>query len=149
MKIAIGSDHRGFRLKGALKRVLTNAGHVVVDAGTENEKRADYPDYAFRVAEAVSRGRAKRGILICATGIGMCIAANRLPKVRAALCGDARTARMSRAHNDANVLCLSADAVSPTAAARLLRVWLRTRFTGGRHRRRLLKLERYARDFCS
>ncbi|MCX6841086.1 MAG: ribose 5-phosphate isomerase B [candidate division WOR-3 bacterium] len=140
MRIALGADHRGFALKEALKVWLAGRGHEIADFGTEGADRVDYPDYAFKVADAVSRRGADRGILICSTGIGMSIAANRFPKVRAALCSSVRLARLSREHNDANVLCLGADFVSVAGARRIVGVWLRTEFAGGRHVRRVSKL---------
>src|SRR5437870_4029987 len=109
MKIVVGSDHRGFEAKQRLAESLRRQGHEVVDVGTQGRDSVDYPDYAFEVARAVGEGRAERGILICGTGIGMCIAANKVRNVRAAPCHDSITAEMSRRHNDANVLCLSAD----------------------------------------
>src|SRR6266545_6083043 len=109
MKIAIGSDHRGFEAKRRIVSLLQQLGHEVHDLGPESKDSVDYPDYAFEVARAVSQGGAERGILICGTGIGMCIAANKVHGVRAAPCHDSITAEMSQRHNDANVLCLSAD----------------------------------------
>ncbi len=145
MKIALGADHRGFLLKERLKQQLERRGHLVADHGTFTAERADYPDYAFAVARAVARRRAERGVLICATGIGMSIAANRVPGVRAALCLTPLMARLSREHNDANVLCLGADLVSPRNAGRILSVWLKTAFARGRHQRRLSKIARCGR----
>jgi len=142
MTIALGADHRGFALKEKLKRYLAAAGHRVLDQGAFSPERSDYPDYAFAVGRAVQAGRARRGVLICATGIGMCIAANRFPKVRAALVSSVRLARLSREHNDANVLCFGADVVSWPQARRIVRVWLATAFAGGRHRRRRDRLAR-------
>lgn len=142
MTVALGADHRGFALKEQLRRYLAGAGYRVRDMGTFTAASTDYPDYGFAVARAVAAGRAQRGILICATGIGMCIAANRFPRVRAALCASVRLARLAREHNDANVLCLGADTVSWPLARRIVRVWLGTRFAGGRHRRRRNKLAR-------
>lgn len=141
MLVAFGSDHRGFRLKEKLKRTVERLGHTTNDLGPPNAGRSDYPDYAFAVAREVAAGRAERGILICSTGIGMSIAANRIPGVRAALCDSVRLARRSRLHNDANVLCLGADVVTATEAGRILRVWLSAEFAGGRHARRLAKIE--------
>jgi ribose 5-phosphate isomerase B len=141
MRIALGSDHRGFRLKEKLGTWLREHGHTVLDLGTDGPDSTDYPDYAFAVARAVARRRASRGILICGTGIGMSIAANRLRGVRAALCGNANLARQSRRHNNANVLCLGADIISPTRARQVVDTWLRTDFEGGRHRRRVRKLD--------
>ena len=142
MRIAIGSDHRGFRLKEQLKEHLERQGHRVLDFGTMTTDAVDYPDYACPVAEAVAGRRAARGILICGTGIGMSIAANRFPGVRAALCNDGRSARMSRLHNNANVLCLGGDVMITAQAKRIVSVWLKTEFEGGRHARRVRKLGR-------
>lgn len=142
MRIAIGSDHRGFRLKQKLVECLRGLGHTVLDLGTDGPDSTDYPDYAFAVARTVVRRRASRGILICSTGIGMSIAANRVPGARAALCGNVGLARLSRQHNNANVLCLGADTVTPARARRIVDAWLRTGFEGGRHRRRVRKLDR-------
>lgn len=143
MKVALGADHRGFALKQLLAQYLAAHGYQVLDMGPDDAERVDYPDYAFKVAEAVDSGRAARGILICSTGIGMSIAANRLPRVRAALCACPKLARLSREHNDANVLCLGADVVTQAAAKRILSVWLKTEFAGGRHSRRLAKIKNY------
>jgi len=143
VRIALGADHRGFRLKEALKAWLAAHGHQVVDCGPDNEDRVDYPDYAFKVAAAVACRRAERGVLVCSTGVGMSIAANKVRGVRAALVDSVRLARMSREHNDANVLCLGADVTGPAAAKRILATWLRADFTGGRHARRLAKVARY------
>jgi ribose 5-phosphate isomerase B len=145
MKVAFGADHRGFGLKEELKRWLAARGHKVIDFGPESADRVDYPDYAFKVADAVSRRQADRGILICSTGIGMSIAANKVRGVRAALADSLRLARLSREHNDANVLCLGADFVSAAEARRIIGVWLRTEFAGGRHARRVRKLGRIGR----
>ncbi len=143
MRIALGADHRGFRLKEELKRWLAARGHEVIDLGPATADRVDYPDYAFEVADAVARRKADRGILVCSTGIGMSIAANKVRGVRAALVTGVRLARLSREHNDANVLCLGADIVSTAEARRIVGVWLRTEFAGGRHARRLAKLARH------
>jgi len=142
LRIALGADHRGFRLKEHLVAWLEKSGHAVLDMGTFSEERTDYPVYAVAVARAVGRGRSERGILVCGSGIGMSMAANRVKGVRAALANDARVARMSRLHNDANVLCLGADFVSPTKGRAIAKVWLETPFEGGRHVRRLRMLER-------
>ena len=143
MKIAIGSDHRGFDAKRRLLSLLQQLGHDVLDMGPESKDSVDYPDYAFQVAQAVSQGRVERGILICGTGIGMCIAANKVPGVRAAPCHDSITAEMSRRHNDANVLCLSADLLGDELIDRMVRIWLETPFEGGRHARRVEKIVRF------
>jgi ribose 5-phosphate isomerase B len=145
MKIAIGSDHRGFEAKTRIVSILHQLGHEALDVGTHVRESVDYPDFAFDVAQAVSEGRAERGILICGTGIGMCIAANKVPGVRAAPCHDCITAEMSRRHNDANVLCLSADLLGEELIDRMVRTWLETPFEGGRHARRVEKIARYER----
>ena len=142
MRIALGADHRGFALKEDLRRWLNEHGEEVTDFGTSTAESVDYPDYAFKVAGAVARRRADRGILVCSTGIGMSIAANKARGVRAALVDSVKLARLSREHNDSNVLCLGADHVSSAAARRIVGVWLRTEFAGGRHARRLAKIAR-------
>jgi len=143
MKIAIGSDHRGFEVKRRIVSLLQQLAHEVFDAGTHTRESVDYPDIAFQVATAVSEGRADRGILICGTGIGMCIAANKVKGVRAAPCHDYVTAQMSRRHNNANVLCLSADLLGEEQIDRMVRIWLETEFESGRHARRVDKIIRY------
>jgi ribose 5-phosphate isomerase B len=140
MRIAIGSDHRGFEAKRRIKSQLLGMGHDVVDAGTDSRDSVDYPDMAFEVAKAVGAGQVERGILICGTGIGMAIAANKVHGVRAAPCHDSITAEMSRRHNDANVLCLSADLLGEELIDRMVRIWLDTAFEGGRHARRVEKI---------
>ncbi len=140
MKIALGSDHRGFEVKRRIATVLQQMGHEVEDVGPNSKDSVDYPDYAFKVAMAVSEGRAQRGVLICGTGIGMCIAANKVKGVRAAPCHDSITAEMSRRHNDANVLSLSADLLGEELIERMLRIWLETEFESGRHARRVEKI---------
>jgi ribose 5-phosphate isomerase B len=142
VRIALGADHRGFRLKERLKARLVARGHRVTDMGTDGQDSVDYPDYAARVANAVADRKAQRGILICGTGIGMSMAANRVRGVRAALCHDVRLARMSRLHNNANVLCLGGDVLAVDRANRIVDAWLRTEFEGGRHLRRVRKLDR-------
>ena len=143
MRIALGADHRGFALKEELKAWLAAHGQEVSDFGPANAERVDYPDYAFKVADAVARRQADRGILVCSTGIGMSIAANKVRGVRAALADSVRLARLSREHNDSNVLCLGADSVSAALARRIVGVWLKSGFAGGRHARRLAKIARY------
>ena len=138
--IAVASDHAGFDLKEILKRDLQQAGHDVLDLGTNSAASVDYPDFAVGVGSAVTAGKADRGILVCGTGIGMAMAANKLPGVRAAACSDAFTARMSREHNDANVLALGARITSREAAIEILELWLDTDFAGGRHARRVDKI---------
>ena len=143
MKIAIGSDHRGFEVKRRIVTVLQQLGHEVEDVGPNSKDSVDYPEFAFKVALAVSEGRAQRGVLICGTGIGMCIAANKVKGVRAAPCHDSITAEMSRRHNDANVLSLSADLLGEELIERMLRIWLETEFESGRHARRVEKITRF------
>jgi ribose 5-phosphate isomerase B len=143
MKIAIGSDHRGFEVKRRIVSLLQQSGHEVLDVGPEQRENVDYPDYAFPVAQAVGEGRAQRGILIDGTGIGMCIAANKVRGVRAAPCHDSITAEMSRRHNDANVLCISADLLGEELIDRMIRIWLETEFESGRHARRVEKITRF------
>jgi ribose 5-phosphate isomerase B len=143
MRIAIGGDHRGFEAKRRVNSVVEALGHTIEDMGTDSRESVDYPDLAFRVAEAVGLGRADRGILICGTGIGMAIAANKVRGVRAAPCHDSITAEMSRRHNDANILCLSADLLGEELIDRMIRIWLETVFEGGRHARRVEKITRY------
>jgi ribose 5-phosphate isomerase B len=140
MRIAIGSDHRGYHLKEQIIAMLRTKGHEVEDAGPSATESVDYPDFAALVAKMVSQGAVERGILICGTGIGMAIAANKFPGVRAAPCSDEVTAEISRRHNNLNVLCLSADMLSPRAVERMVEVWLSTPFEGGRHERRVEKI---------
>jgi ribose 5-phosphate isomerase B len=143
MKIAVASDHRGFDVKQRLVPLLGKLGHEVLDFGPAGRDSVDYPDFAFPAALAVRDGKAERGILIDGTGIGMCIAANKVPGVRAAPCHDGVTAEMSRRHNDANVLCLSADLLGQEVIERMVRVWLETPFESGRHARRVEKITRF------
>ena len=140
LSVALGADHAGWELKEALKAWLMDAGHQILDFGTHGPDSVDYPDYAAQVAEAVTVGKVERGVLVCGTGIGMTIAANKVAGIRAALCGDVFTARMSREHNDANVLTLGARILGPEDAIEIVRVWLDTAFAGDRHARRLAKL---------
>ena len=133
MKIAVGSDHRGFAVKENLVQLLHRLGHEVVDCGTNDASSVDYPDIAAVVAHKVSAAEVDRGILICGTGIGMCIAANKFPGVRAAPCHDDLSAEMSRRHNDLNLLCLSADMLGEKLIDRMVEIGLRTEFEGGRH----------------
>ncbi len=146
MRIAIGSDHRGFSVKNKVVELATRLGHEVCDAGPASAESVDYPDIASLVASQVSSGKVERGILICGTGIGMCIAANKFPGVRAAPCHDDLTAEMSRRHNDLNVLCLSADMLGEKLIDRMVEIWLNTPFEGGRHARRVDKIARLEGD---
>ena len=140
MRIVIGSDHRGVEAKRRLVASLQSQNHEVTDVGTQSHESVDYPDLAYEVAKRVSDGTAERGILLCGTGIGMCITANKLRGVRAAPCHDSITAEMSRRHNDANVLCLSADLLGEELIDRMVRIFLETPFDGGRHARRVEKI---------
>lgn len=140
MNVAIGSDHRGFSAKEQIKSFLTQLGHSVVDFGCEGTTSCDYPDTALAGARSVSSGETECGILLCGTGIGMSMAANKVNGIRAALCHDELTAELSRRHNNANVLCLPADLVGEELMRRVVDVWLRTDYEGGRHERRLKKI---------
>jgi ribose 5-phosphate isomerase B len=137
MRIAIGSDHAGFALKEELKQVLKEQGHEVADLGTHSEEPVDYPVYCVRVARAVAEGRSERGIVLGGSGQGEQITANKVQGVRAALGNDLYTARLSRQHNDANVLSMGARIVAPTLAREIMELWLGTAFEGGRHMKRL------------
>lgn len=143
MIIAVGSDHRGFDIKRQLLKLVLSLGHEASDCGADSKDSVDYCDFAFLVGTAVAEGRAHRGVLVSATGIGMCIAANKVPGIRAAPCHDSITAEMSRRHNDANVLCLSADLLGENLIDRMVRIWLETDFEGGRHARRVGKIASY------
>jgi ribose 5-phosphate isomerase B len=149
MRIAIGADHRGWALKNALVQWLAAQGHEVTDEGTRDPQSVDYPDYAQKVALKVARGEAERGLLICATGVGMAIAANKVHGIRATTCSDETTARLCRQHNDVNVLCLPGDHLDAPTAERIVAVWLATPFEGGRHARRLDKVAQIERQSCS
>jgi ribose 5-phosphate isomerase B len=140
LAIVLGADHAGWELKEACKAWLIDHGHQVLDFGTHSPEPVDYPDYAAQVAEAVAVGKVDRGVLVCGTGIGMAIAANKVPGVRAASCTDTFTARMSREHNDANVLCLGARLTGREVARDILDIWLDTAFAGDRHARRVGKI---------
>ena len=140
LSVALGADHAGWELKEALKSWLMEAGYQVLDFGTHSPDSVDYPDYAQQVGEAVAVGKVDRGVLVCGTGIGMTMAANKIPGVRAALCGDAFTSRMSREHNDANVLALGGRLTDADMGRDILKVWLETNFAGGRHARRVNKI---------
>lgn len=137
MRIAIGCDHGGIGLKAELVEVLQSLGHEVDDRGCYSTESVDYPEFARAVCVKVQDRSVDRGILICGTGIGMSMAANRMEGIRAALCHELFTARMSREHNDANVLCLGARVIGPGLAAEMVRVWVATEFAGGRHLQRI------------
>ena len=140
MLIAIGCDHAGVELKEELKTLITTMGHTVTDMGTDSPKSVDYPDFGELVSDAVSKGKADRGVLICGTGIGMSIVANKFPNIRAALCSEPFSARMSRQHNDANILVIGGRVTGSALAAEITKVWIETPFEGGRHANRLKKI---------
>mgnify|MGYP005663964537 CR=1 FL=1 len=142
LDIAIASDHAGVEMKLHLVKFLLKRGHNVIDMGVRRKVRVDYPDYGKKVAKAVSEGEVPLGILICGSGIGMSIVANRYKGVRAALVHDHYTARMAKAHNNANILCLGARVIAKELAEELVEVWLETKFEGGRHAQRLEKIDR-------
>lgn len=143
MKIGLASDHRGYGVKMKLLAQVHELGHQVVDFGPSSSDIVDYPDFGAKVAQAVSDGTLDRGILICGTGVGMCIIANKFRGVRAAPCNDDITTEMSRRHNDSNVLCLSADLQGERLMTRMVEIWLTTQFEAGRHARRIEKIAHY------
>jgi ribose 5-phosphate isomerase B len=147
MKLAIGTDHAGFEFKEELKKQLQAQGHSLVDEGTASTERCDYPDFALKVAEAVAAGTVERGILICGAGHGMAIAANKVPGIRAATAYDDYSARMSRLHNDANVLVLPARVIAETRGLELAKIFMETPFEGGRHSPRLEKIHAIERKY--
>jgi ribose 5-phosphate isomerase B len=146
MKIAIGADHAGFELKEHLRERLAQAGHTVVDVGTNSPESSDYPDFAIPVARMVAAGTVDRGILVCSTGVGMAIAANKIPGVRAAVGTGIEEVQLTRSHNDANVLTLGAKYITPAQADAMVDVFLSTGFLGGRHARRIGKIAAMERE---
>lgn len=146
MRIAIGSDHRGYQAKEKIKAMLTSKDHEVMDMGTDSPASCDYPDVAYPTCKAVIGGTSDVGILLCGTGIGTSIAANKVMGVRAAVCHDELTAEMSRRHNNANILCLPADLIGEELTRRIVEVWLNTQFEGGRHERRVRKITEYEQE---
>ena len=140
MKIAVASDHRGVKAIEQVKAIISQLKHECIDFGSNDENPVDYPDMAYQAAMAVSEKTADMAILVCGTGIGMCIAANKVKGVRAALCYDELNAQISRHHNDANVLCLSGDLLGTTVLRKMVETWLTTEFSGGRHQRRVDKI---------
>jgi ribose 5-phosphate isomerase B len=146
MKIAIGADHAGFALKDQVRDALRLAGHEVVDVGTNSTESADYPDYAGAVAHDVVSGAAERGILVCSTGVGMSIAANKFDGIRAAIAFNPDEVRLTRAHNDANIITIGARYTSSEAAQEMVRIFLETPFEAGRHARRIGKIEQLEKD---
>lgn len=148
MKIAVGNDHAGYRLKMAITRYLRRRQIRYKDFGSDSSKPVDYPDYAVPVAVAVSKKRFDRGILICGTGIGMSMVVNKFPGIRGAVCHDAFTARVSRAHNNANILLLGGRVLSQKKALGIVKVWLDTKPEGGRHARRVNKIRQIEKRIC-
>ncbi len=148
MRVALGSDHAGLDLKERVKKYLVEAGYEIDDVGTMTLDRVDYPDYAVKVADQVSRGEAERGILMCGTGVGVCIVANKIGGIRAAAVWNRDIARLSRQHNDANVLCLPGRHMDPEFALELVGVWMNTDFQGGRHKVRVDKIAALEMSHC-
>jgi len=140
MKLAMGADHAGYLLKDRIRQYVTDHGHQVIDEGTNSSDSVDYPDYALKVAEDVIAGRAERGILVCGSGIGMAITANKVPGIRAANVSNAYEAQVSREHNNLNVLTLGARILDENDAKHIVQIWLDTPFSGGRHSGRLDKI---------
>lgn len=141
MKIAVGADHAGFAVKDAIARRLAEMGHEIVDCGTFSAESVDYPDYAQAVGRKVSRRECERGVLVCGTGIGVAMAAGKVPGIRAATVHDRMTAQLSREHNDSNVLCLGARVLDPRHAVEIAEFWVTVPFAGGRHERRVKKID--------
>jgi len=149
MKIALGADHGGYRLKDEIKKWLESAGHEVVDLGCHCEDSVDYPDYALPVCEQVAGGAADRGILVCGTGIGMSIAANKIPNIRCALVHDVFSAKATREHNDSNVLAMGARVIGPGLALEIVKTWINTEFSGdARHENRIGKIRSLEQKFA-
>lgn len=145
LTVAIGADHAGYELKEHLKKFLTDKGYSVRDVGTDSASTVDYPQFAAKVGRAVASKKSNQGIMICGSGIGAAIAANKVPGIRAANCNDPESARLSRAHNDANVLTLGARLVDSSLAEEIVSLWLKTEFEGGRHLRRVRKIGKLER----
>jgi ribose 5-phosphate isomerase B len=146
MRVAVGADHAGFQLKGQLIDFLRTTGHEVLDLGTHNADPVDYPDSAKAVGEAVIQGKAERGVLVCGSGVGASVAANKIPGIRAGLCHDCYSARQGVEHDDVNVLCLGARVVGSELALDILRIWLAARFSNAeRHQRRITKIKEMER----
>lgn len=147
MKLVIGSDHAGFELKEQIKAFLEEKGFTVTDVGADSPVSVDYPDFGIRAATLVARGEADRGVLICGTGVGMSIVANKVPGIRASLVYDLYSAIQSRKHLDANILVLGGRVTGKDLATEITRVWLETPFEGGRHQKRIEKIESYEKDY--
>jgi ribose 5-phosphate isomerase B len=149
MRIAIACDHRGFTVKQTLRIWLQERGHEILDLGTHTDQACDYPDMALAGALSIFHGEADRAVLVCGTGIGMSIVANKVPGVRGALCHDQVSAELARRHNDANCLCLPGDMLTDGVAMQIVEVWLDTPFEGGRHERRLKKITEFENKLLS
>lgn len=147
MNISVGTDHRGLDQKQMVTQIAESLGHSVVDHGANSTESCDYPDIANVLGQAVAKGETDRGILICGTGIGMSIAANKVKGIRAAVCNNTDQARLSREHNDANVLCIPGDSFEESAVRELVSTWLKTEFEGGRHERRVEKVKSMEQEF--
>ncbi len=147
MKVVLSSDHAGFQLKKKVKEFLSEKGIEFSDIGTHSDESVDYPYYALRVAEEVAAGRFERGVVLCGSGVGVSIAANKVPGIRAANVSDADSARLSREHNDANILALGARTIDPKRAMEIIDIWLKTEFSGGRHKRRLDQVREIERKY--
>jgi ribose 5-phosphate isomerase B len=148
MKIALGADHAGFELKNQLQTILEKHGHTVLNMGTDSAEAVDYPDYARKVALAVVEGNAERGIMVCGSGVGACVAANKVPGARAGLCHDTFSARQGVEDDDVNVLCLGARVIGSSLAEEIVKVWLAARFSNvDRHRRRRDKVIAMEKEF--
>lgn len=146
VKVAIGSDHAGFGYKEDIKEILKTLNIDIVDCGTDSTESVDYPDFGEKVSELVSSGRIERGVLICGTGVGMSMVANKFPNVRAALCNDLFCAKMSRMHNDANILVMGGRVIGKDLAAEIVKVWMTTSFEGARHLMRINKIRKIEED---
>ncbi len=144
-RIALGADHAGYAVKDRIKEILQKQGYEVIDFGVHASDSVDYPDYAKQVAQSVSQAESDRGVLVCGTGIGMAITANKFRGIRAATCNDTYTARMAAEHTNANVLCVGARVVDADHAVAIVKEWLKTRFGGGRHQRRIDKIDELER----
>jgi ribose 5-phosphate isomerase B len=149
VKIAVGTDHGGFQLKGHLIRQLVTAGHTVIDMGTFSPESCDYPSIGAKVAHAVSKRKVQRGLLLCKSGAGMAIVANKFPRVRAAVCQTVALARHAREHNDANALVFAATRLTLSTAKAIVKAWLSTPFAGGRHARRVRQIRQIERSIYS
>jgi len=145
-RVAVGADHAGYPIKDRIKDLLQKKGYEVIDFGAHSAESVDYPDYAKQVAQCVAQAQCERGVLVCGTGLGMAIAANKIQGIRAATCNDTYTARMAAEHTDANVLCVGARVVDADHAVAIVEEWLKGKFGGGRHQRRIDKITDLERD---